>query len=217
MLELPDWEYWGRMRDITLRDALVLSINLCPNLYNHEQDSDEAKDMAQKYWNNLNIAKSHIYGSDWLVGKVSKTEFDVDTAFTTVDLPKFCCWAVTDVQLAELPHEMQILGGANFSDSCANSEIIDHSAKSNHTNKSQLNGLRRDILTSIFDSAWAHVGYATNWQQTWVRLCELADESRPPFVECVDDTIKYKDGGEVKILTKDAVRGRVRRLVNNKI
>lgn len=111
MLELPDWEYWSRMRDISLRDALVLSINLCPNEYNHEQDSDEAKDSAQKYWNNLQIAKSHIYGSDWLVGRVSKKEFDVDAAFTTVDLPKFSKWAVTDVKLVGLPQEMRILGG----------------------------------------------------------------------------------------------------------
>jgi hypothetical protein len=75
-----------------------------------------------------------------------------------------------------------------------------------HSKKSQLNGLRRDILTSIFDSALAHVGYSANWQQTWVRLCELADESQPPFVKCVDDTIKYKDGGEV---LDDNYRGRL--------
>lgn len=217
MLELPDWGYWGRSKTVTLRDALVLSTGLCPHKYNHENTNEIELKYAQKYWDNLQIAKNYAYGSDWVIGRVSKVDFDIDAAFTTVDFPKFCCWAVTDVQLAELPHEMQILGGADFSDSCANSEIIDYSAKSNHTKKSQLNGLRRDILTSIFDSAWAHVGYATNWQQTWVRLCELADESRPPFVECVDDTIKYKDGGEVKFLTKDAVRGRVRRLVNNKI
>ena len=111
MLKSPDWEYWSRMRDVTLRDALVLSLNLCPNVYNHEQDSDEAKDSAQKYWNNLQIAKSHIFVSDWVVGRVSKVEFDIDTIFTTVDFPKFCRWAVTDVQLVDLPQEMRILGG----------------------------------------------------------------------------------------------------------
>ena len=99
------------MRDVTLRDALVLSLNLCPNAYNHETESTKAKKFAQRYLSNLQIVKSHIYGSDWLVGRVSKKEFDVDVAFTTVDFPKFCRWAVTDVQLVDLPQEMRILGG----------------------------------------------------------------------------------------------------------
>ena len=217
MLELPDWNHWGRLKTVALRDALVLSIGLCPNKYNHENTNTTELFYAQKYWDNLQIAKNHVYENDWVIGKVAKEDFDVDVANTSVELDKFCKWALQEVQLSGLPTEMEILGGANFSDSCANNKIIDRPAKSNHPKKSQLNGLRRDILTSIFDSTWAHVGYSDNWQQTWVRLCELADESQPPFVECVDDTIKYKDGGEVKILTKDAVRGRVRRLVNNKI
>ena len=217
MLELPDWNHWGRLKTVALRDALVLSIGLCPNKYNHENTNRTELFYAQKYWDNLQIAKNHVYENDWVIGKVAKKDFDVDVANTSVELDKFCKWALQEVQLSGLPTEMEILGGADFSDSCANNKILGLPAKSNHSKKSQLNGLRRDILTSIFDSAWAHVGYSANWQQTWVRLCELADESQPPFVECVDDTIKYKDGGEVKILTKDAVRGRVRRLVNNKI
>ena len=217
MLELPDWNHWGRLKTVALRDALVLSIGLCPNKYNHENTNTTELFYAQKYWDNLQIAKNHVYENDWVIGKVAKEDFDVDVANTLVELDKFCKWALQEVQLSGLPTEMEILGGADFSDSCANNKIIGCPTKSNHPNKSQLNGLRRDILTSIFDSAWAYVGCSANWQQTWVRLCELADESHPPFVECVDDTIKYKDGGEVKILTKDAVRGRIRRLVNNKI
>ena len=216
MLELPDWNHWGRLKTVALRDALVLTIGLCPHKYNHENTDRTELPYAQKYWDNLQVAKNHVYENDWVVGKVAKEEFDVDVTNTLVDLNKFCKWALQSVQLSGLPTEMEILGGADFSGCCANNEI-GRPARSNHSKKSQLNGLRRDILTSIFDSAWAHVGFATNWQQTWVRLCELADESQPPFVECVDDTIKYKDGGEVKILTKDAVRGRVRRLVQNKI
>lgn len=216
MLELPDWNHWGRLKTVALRDALVLTIGLCPHKYNHEYNDTTEQYYAQKYWDNLQIAVNHAYENDWVVGKVAKEEFDVDVTNTLVDLNKFCKWALQDVQLSGLPTEMEILGGADFSDCCDNNEL-GPPPRSNHSKKSQLNGLRRDILTSIFDSAWAHVDFATNWQQTWVRLCELADEGQPPFVECVDDTIKYKDGGEVKILTKDAVRGRVRRLVQNKI
>ena len=110
MLELPNWEYWGRMQDITLRDALVLSINLCPNSYNHEIESELEQQYAHRYWHHFQIAKSHIYTAPWLIGRVAKRELDVDAAHTTIDFRKFCKWAVEDVQLADLPHEMQILG-----------------------------------------------------------------------------------------------------------
>jgi len=217
MLELPDWEYWGRLKFVPLRDALVLSTGLCPHKYDHENNDPTELSYAQRYWDNLQVAKNHVYDCDWVVGRVAKEDFDVDVINTVVDLNKFCKWALQDVQLRGLPTEMEILGGADFSACSANYEITDDSANSNRSKKNQLHGARRDILTSIFDSAWEHVGFATNWQRTWIRLCELADKSQPPFVECVDDTIKYKDGGEVKFLTKNAVRGRVRRLVQNKI
>jgi hypothetical protein len=105
-----------------LRDALVLSTGLCPNKYNHENINEIELVYAQKYWDNLQIAKNHAYKSDWVIGKVSKVDFDIDVVFTTVDFPKFCCWAVTDVQLAELPHEMQILGGDISM--CTDTEIV---------------------------------------------------------------------------------------------
>lgn len=82
MLKSPDWEYWGRMRDVTLRDALLLSLNLCPNTYNHETTSIKAQKFAQRYLDNFQIVKSHIYCSDWLVGRVSKKEFDLNVTFT---------------------------------------------------------------------------------------------------------------------------------------
>jgi hypothetical protein len=110
MLELPNWEHWGRMRDITLREALVLSINLCPNSYNHENNNEMERQYAEKYWQHLQIAKSHIYDSEWLVGRVARSDIDIDVAHTAINLQKFCCWAVEDVQLADLPYEMRVLG-----------------------------------------------------------------------------------------------------------
>lgn len=167
------------------------------------------------YWENLQIAKNHAYEADWVVGKVVKEDFDISATQTTVDWEKFCTWA-QGVQLHGLPTEIEILGGADFSTTTCDDRTISQPAPSNHPKKNQSNGLRRDILTSAFESAWAHVNYKTEWHPIWVHLCKLADDGTPPFVECVDDTIKYKDAGEVKILTKDAARGRVRRLVGNK-
>lgn len=216
MLDLPDWNHWGRLKTVSLRDALVLTIGLCPYKYNHENTDSVELLYAQKYWDNLQIAKNHIYESDWVVGRPAKKDFDVDASQTHVNLEKFCKWALQDVQLTELPTEMEILGGAQFSAAVFDNKAVEQPALPPHSMKNQLIGLRRDILTSVFESAWAHVNFTKEWQPVWVRLCELADEAQPPFVECVDNTIKYKDAGDIKILSKDAVRGRVRRLVESK-
>ena len=59
MLELPDWGYWGRLKSVTLRDALVLSAGLCPHKYNHENTNEIELEYAQKYWDNLQIHVDH--------------------------------------------------------------------------------------------------------------------------------------------------------------
>lgn len=216
MLDLPDWNHWGRLKTVSLRDALVLTIGLCPHKYNHENIESTELLYAHKYWDNLQIAKNHIYESDWVVGKIVKKDFDVDVSQTHVNLEKFCKWALQDVQLTELPTEMEILGGAQFSAAVLDNKAVEKLDLHPHSFKNQSTGLRRDILTAVFESAWTHLNFTKDWQPVWVRLCEMADKAHPPFVECVEDSIKYKDAGEIKFLTKDAVRGRVRRLLESK-
>jgi hypothetical protein len=115
MLELPDWEHWGRIKTLSLRDALVLSINLCPINYNHENSDEIEFEYAKKYWQNLQIAKNHVYDAEWLVGKVAREDSDIDLCLTNVDLCKFSYWALNVVHISELPTEMEILGGLEFS------------------------------------------------------------------------------------------------------
>lgn len=211
MLKSPDWEYWGRMRDVTLRDALVLSLNLCPNAYNHENKSRKAKKFAKQYQANLQIVKSHIYGSDWLVGRVSKTEFDVDTAFTTVDFPKFCRWAFEDVELVGLPEQMKRLGDPNGVAQRRNSEVVGPETK---PYSQQIKGGRTDILSPVIDKARSAADNPNKWQEVWPRLCELAEDKVVPLIGVADTTVKYQDGDIVKILSKDNFRKRMVRLIS---
>lgn len=201
------------MRDVSLRDALVLSINLCPNLYNHELDSDEAKDSAQKYWNNLQIAKSHIYVSDWVVGRVSKVEFDIDATFTTVDFPKFCSWAHVVVNLKDLPFEMKKLGNPNWF--TTNEEPKPTTSEAPRL-KNQVKGVREDILSPIIQKARGASDDPNKWQEVWPRLCELALRKMPPLIGVAETSVKYQDGDEVKLLSKDAFRKRMARLTPQK-
>ena len=76
MLELPNWGYWGRLKSVSLRDALVLSTGLCPHKYNHENTDSIELSYAQKFWDNLQIAKNQIYYADWVVGGVATEDLD---------------------------------------------------------------------------------------------------------------------------------------------
>lgn len=210
MLKPPDWEYWGRMRDVTLRDALVLSINLCPNSYNHEIKSRKEQKFAQRYLSNLQIVKSHIYGSDWLVGKVAKAAFDVDASFTTVDLPKFCKWAFSVVKLVDLPDQMKGLGEPDWVPPDHPPAVVkpETTASSN-----QIKIGRRDILSPVIDKARSEADNPDKWQEVWPRLCGLAESKVPPLIGVADTSVKYQDGDIVKILSKDNFRKRMQRLV----
>ena len=115
MLELPDWDHWGRLKTVSLRDALVLSVNLCPDRYNHENSNEIEFGYARKYWQNSQIAKNHVYDAEWLVGKVAREDSDIDLRLTNVDLCKFSYWALNVAHISELPTEMEILGGLEFS------------------------------------------------------------------------------------------------------
>lgn len=210
MMKSPDWEYWGRMRDVTLRDALVLSLNLCPNAYNHETKSRKAKKFAKKYLANLQIVKSHIYGADWLVGRIAKTEFDVDLALTTVDFPKFCIWAFDVVKLVDLPEQMKLLADPNYEAKRNAPEVVEAKAL---PDARQNKGGRTDILSPVIERARKAAVNPDKWQEVWPILCDMAAKKVPPLIGLADTTVKYQDGDTVKFLSKDNLSKRMRRQI----
>jgi hypothetical protein len=211
MLKLPDWEHWGRMRDVTLRDALVLSLNLCPNSYAHEIKSRKEQKFAQRYLNNLHIVKSHIYGSDWLVGRVAKAGFDVDASFTTVDLPKFCKWAFGVVKLVELPDQMKRLGDPDWTPPNLPPAVVKPETPST---SHQIESGRKDILSPVIDKARSEASNPDKWQEVWPILCGFAEAKARPLIGVADTSVKYQDGDIVKFLSKENFRKRMQRLVS---
>jgi hypothetical protein len=211
MLELPDWGYWGRLRTMSMRDALVLSIGLCPHKYNHENTDATELSYAQKYWDNLQIARNHVYDSDWLVGRAAKQDGDVDTTHTEVDFEKFCVWASIDVQLSDLPPEMRILGGADLEDSNVSNDLVNIHMPEVTLNKRHPSSMRDDVIGNAINRAMKAVSDPNSSQQVWQKLCEYVDKNEPPFIGFDDSDIKYTDSGEVKFLSKSAVRRRIKR------
>jgi hypothetical protein len=151
MLELPDWGYWGRLKTVTLRDALVLSIGLCPHAYNHENTNEIEFAFAQKYWDNFLIAKNHVYGADWVVGKVAKESLDVDCNNTEVNLNKYCIWASTVVELPDFPPEMVIIGDLLISGK-AQTEKLQHQRR-NQENDEVWKSLAKDLAKQYRESS----------------------------------------------------------------
>jgi hypothetical protein len=153
MLELPDWDRWGRLKTVTLRDALVLSAGLCPHKYNHENTNSIELSYAQKFWDNLQIAKNHAYESGWVVGEVATEDFDVDFNNTVVDLKKFSIWAATVVELPDLPPEMVIIGDLLLVTQ-TQAEGLQHQRR-NHSNDEVWKGLAIGLAQELRASSTA--------------------------------------------------------------
>ena len=179
MLELPDWNHWGRLKTVALRDALVLSIGLCPNKYNHENTNTTELFYAQKYWDNLQIAKNHVYENDWVIGKVAKEDFDVDVANTSVELDKFCVWAANIVELNELPSEMVIIGDLLL-DSQKQTEVVQHQRR-NHSNDEVWKGLAQELAKKMREKATGG-GYFLSLDDLADRIEEDFANRTPPIV-----------------------------------
>jgi hypothetical protein len=179
MLELPDWGYWGRLKSVTLRDALVLSTGLCPHKYNHENTDSIELSYAQKFWDNLQIAKNQIYDADWVVGKVTTEDFDVDFNFTIVDLKKFCIWAATEVELHDLPSEMVILGDLLLG-SQNQTEVVRHQRR-NRLNDELWKQLARELALKMREESTAK-GYFLSLDVLADRVEEDFAKRTPPIV-----------------------------------
>lgn len=179
MLELPDWGYWGRLKSLTLRDALVLSAGLCPHKYNHENTNAIELTYAQKFWDNLQITKSQIYESSWVVGKVATEDFDVDFNNTVVDLKGFCIWAATVVELHDLPPEMVIIGDLLLEPQ--NQTEVVQSQHRNHSNDEAWKGLAQELAQTLRETSKAR-GYFLSLDDLAFQIEEDFAKRTPPIV-----------------------------------
>ena len=207
MLELPDWGYWGRLKSLTLRDALVLSAGLCPHKYNHENTNAIELTYAQKFWDNLQITKSQIYESSWVVGKVATEDFDVDFNNTVVDLKGFCIWAATVVELHDLPPEMVVIGDLLLVTQ-TQAEDLQHQRR-NHSNDEVWKGLARELALKIREKSTAG-GFFLSLDDLADRIEEDFANRNPPIVgtnghRLKATTIKRHALNGLKIATQDAV------------
>ena len=113
----PIWASWKNKRTVTLNQALLLCMNVCPRWY-------EARDDKDKFLSNITIwslyrlyledAHDWASGSGWVIEYLAEADIQEDDF---VDLKKFARWACEDVswnEQNEIPNEFRAL--AKFSE-----------------------------------------------------------------------------------------------------
>jgi hypothetical protein len=69
-LKRPDWPYWSKLTEVTLWQALLLALDVCPNTY-HNKHEDIGIDNQHKFWAHQTIANNEIQSKsvDWVTHK----------------------------------------------------------------------------------------------------------------------------------------------------
>ena len=66
----PDWSLWSRSTEVTLWEALLLALDVCPHTYHHRHH-DIGSDNQHRYWAHQTIANNEIESKavDWVTHK----------------------------------------------------------------------------------------------------------------------------------------------------
>ena len=70
---------------------------------------------------------------------------------------------------------------------------------------------RINLLTPVIDEAIRNLNGADSTAVVWAELEAMATAGKAPFVGAADGDLKYLDGGQVKVLTRQNLRGRLGR------
>ena len=105
----PNWTSWKNKRTVTLNQALLLCMNVCPKWY-------EARDDKDKFLSNITIwgqyrlyledAHDWASGSGWVIDYLAEDDIQEDDS---VDLKKFARWACQDVEWNGIPAEFKAI------------------------------------------------------------------------------------------------------------
>jgi hypothetical protein len=117
----PDWKLWKKLGSVSLKEAIYLSMDVCPSWYLNnilytvnnyydmseyrkpvsDEEFDEIKDVYEsiedEYSDRLKIAKSWVTQQDWVTGSEPNSPNDISES-TCVDLRKFLKFAFVNMQ-----------------------------------------------------------------------------------------------------------------------
>lgn len=109
----PNWTSWKNKRTVTLNQALLLCMNVCPKWYEAREDKD-------KFLSNLTIwSQYRLYfedahdwasGSGWVIEYLAEADIQEDDF---VHLKKFARWACEDVEWNDIPAEFKVIAKAS--------------------------------------------------------------------------------------------------------
>lgn len=105
-LKRPDWSHWSKLTEVTLWQALLLALDICPNTYHHKHN-DIGHDNQHKYWAHQNIANNEIQSKsvDWVTHK-PRGLFKAQDTFVNFSL--FVKWYLEQISI-NVPDEFKRL------------------------------------------------------------------------------------------------------------
>jgi hypothetical protein len=142
----PDWEYWSKLTEVTLWNALLLAQDLCPNNYVPGGGMD--KDHDYNYHKRLMIADELIRqrAVDWIT---VRGPFIPNPQDIYVSMPKFVKWYVEDIT-TKVPDEFKRLYSSGYNLRKRNEDYVSVARKCGHTliNEAYKNSwqLTQDVL-----------------------------------------------------------------------
>jgi hypothetical protein len=136
----PDWKVWKKLGSISLKEAIYLSMDVCPSWYLNnilytvnnyydmseyrkpvsDEEFDDIKDVYEsiedEYSDRLKIAKSWAAQQDWVIGSKPNSPDDISES-TYIDLRKFLKFAFINMQfeneMDSIPLELRGLEAKN--------------------------------------------------------------------------------------------------------
>ena len=125
----PDWEYWSKLTEVTLWNALLLAQDLCPNNYVPGLGIDEDHDY--RYHRCLMIADELIRQKavDWITVRGPSIP---DPQYIYVSMPQFVKWYVEDIT-TKVPDEFKRLYPSGYNLRKRNEDYVSVARKCGRT------------------------------------------------------------------------------------
>ena len=69
-IKRPNWDYWSKLTEVTLWQALLLALDICPHTYHHKHESIGVENQ-HRYWAYQTIANNEIQSKsvEWVTHK----------------------------------------------------------------------------------------------------------------------------------------------------
>lgn len=210
-IKKPDWGYWTQLRTVRLNDAVLLSLDICPDWVDSKNGEIRvASALKTALENRKRIAANRaadILPMLAIVPEHARLARDVGLA-------DFAAWAASTMKWADLPPELVAMGDKPT----PVHQIVTLAVETPEPAKSMITSVvihstsaRRNMLKPIIEKAQTTCNNPKDAAEVWAALLAMAEAKTAPLLGATEDGIQYLKNGSAAILNRDALRKRLAR------